>query len=74
LILFTSESTEDSLRSKMRLFLSFQISQETKRVIEHDPLREVPIIEVTVTHHSLVEVLGVHRVGRKSSRPSHVAT
>jgi hypothetical protein len=41
LILFTIEDTEDSLRSKIQLFLSFQISQLTRSVIERTFARGV---------------------------------
>jgi hypothetical protein len=54
---------EDSLRSKMRLFLFFQISQLIMCVSEHEPLRGVFRIEVTWSYHSLVEVLSIHHAG-----------
>jgi hypothetical protein len=41
LILFIIEDTEDSLRSKIQLFLSFQISQLTRSVIERTFARGV---------------------------------
>jgi hypothetical protein len=63
LILFTTEGTGDSLRSKIRLFLSFQISQLTRRTRERRALRGVSVVVVTENHHSLVGVLGDHSVG-----------
>jgi hypothetical protein len=66
LILFTTLGTEDSRRLKIRLFLSFQISHLTRRVMEREPLRGVLGVEVTLSHQSLVEVVGVHSLGSKS--------
>jgi hypothetical protein len=66
LILFTTLGTKDSRRLKIRLFLSFQISHLTRRVMEREPLRGVLGVEVTLSHQSLVEVVGVHSLGSKS--------
>jgi hypothetical protein len=63
LTLFTTEGTGDSLRSKIQLFLSFQISQLTKRTRERRAFRGVSLMVVTESHHSLVVVLGDHSVG-----------
>jgi hypothetical protein len=63
LTLFTTEGTGDSLRSKIRLFLSFQISQLTKRIRERRALRGESLMVVIACHHSLVVVLGDHSVG-----------
>jgi hypothetical protein len=63
LILFTIEGAEDSLWSKIRLFLSFQISQLTRRTNDRKALRGVSVMDVTVNHHSFVVVLGDHPVG-----------
>jgi hypothetical protein len=63
LILFTTECAGDSLRSKIRLFLSFQISQLTRRTSDRRALRGVSVMDVTENHHSLVVVLGDHSVG-----------
>jgi hypothetical protein len=65
LILFTTLGTEDSRRSKIRLFLSFQISQPTRRVMEREPLRGVLGVIVMLSHLSLVEVVGVHLLGSR---------
>jgi hypothetical protein len=63
LILFTTEGAGDSLRSKIRLFLSFQISQLTRRTSDRKALRGVSVMDMTENHHSLVVVLGDHSVG-----------
>jgi hypothetical protein len=57
LILFTKEGTEAPRRSKIRLFLSFQISQLTSSVMERKPLRGVSGTAVICSHQSLVEAL-----------------
>jgi hypothetical protein len=72
LILFTKEGTEASRQSKIRLFLSFQISQLTSSVMERKPLRGVSGTVVICSHQSLVEALGIHRVGGGNWEPIHV--
>jgi hypothetical protein len=74
LILFTKEGTEAPRRSKMRLFLSFQISRLTSSVKERKPLRGVSGTVVICNHQSFGEALCNHRVGGGKWGPIHVAS
>jgi hypothetical protein len=74
LILNTKEGTEAPRRSKIRLFLSFQISQLTSSVKERKPLRGVSGTVVICNHQSFGEALCIHRVGGGKWGPIHVAS
>jgi alkaline phosphatase len=74
LILFIIEGTGDSRWSKTRLFRSFHTSHPIRSATEREPLHGTPGAVDTLTHHSMVDVLGLHSEGRSSGVPIHVAT